>query len=161
MGMLRFTAFGTDHRRIMTPQQIDLVQDSFDRLTPVSADVARSFYQRLFEIDPTARPMFKADLEIQGGRLLEMIGVAVRLLHHPGRLVPALQALGARHLHYGVTAPHYSSVGVALLQTLGQYLGDRFTEEVRMAWEAMYTIAAREMLAGAASNPVPVSTAQP
>src|ERR1044071_2408565 len=38
-------------------------------------------------------------------------------------LVPAVQALGRRHVAYGVTERHYETVGAALLWTLEKGLG--------------------------------------
>jgi hemoglobin-like flavoprotein len=57
-----------------------------------------------------------------------------------------------RHVGYGVTDAHYGSVGAALLWTLGQGLGEAFTDEVRDAWAAAYTLLAGVMQTGAAAS---------
>ena len=55
---------------------------------------------------------------------------------------PAVQALGQRHGGYGVRPAHHTVVSEALLLTLGQGLGDAFTDELRDAWaEACTTLA--------------------
>ncbi len=46
----------------MTPDQTALVQTSFGRLAPQADAVASAFYARLFQIDPTLRALFPADL---------------------------------------------------------------------------------------------------
>ena len=38
-------------------------------IEPVAADVARTFYARLFEFDPSLRAMFLGDMEEQGRKL--------------------------------------------------------------------------------------------
>ena len=40
----------------MTPSQIDLVQSSFAKVTPIADTAARLFYDRLFELVPEVRP---------------------------------------------------------------------------------------------------------
>ena len=49
----------------MTPQQKDLVQSSFEKVLPISEQAAALFYSRLFEVDPSLRPLFKTDIEVQ------------------------------------------------------------------------------------------------
>jgi hemoglobin-like flavoprotein len=53
--------------------------------------------------------------------------------------------LGRRHLAYGVTDEHYSSVGRALIWTLEHGLGADFTPEVKEAWTTVYTALADTM----------------
>src|SRR4029450_13961299 len=107
----------------MTPHQIKLVQTSFAKVAPIAATAADLFYGRLFEIAPQVRAMFPEDLGEQKKKLMAMLGPAVAGLSHPETLMPAVQALGRRHGGYGVKAPHYASVGSALLWTLGEGLG--------------------------------------
>lgn len=65
--------------------------------------------------------------------------------------MPVLRELGRRqHVAYGVRAGHYDPVGAALLWTLGQGLGPAFTDPVREAWTAAYTLVAQTMQDGAA-----------
>jgi hemoglobin-like flavoprotein len=47
---------------MLTSIQTTLVQESFALIAPVGEDVAALFYQRLFEIDPTLRRLFKEDI---------------------------------------------------------------------------------------------------
>ncbi len=128
----------------MTPTQIKLVQDSFEQVVPIAEQAAAMFYGRLFDIDPELRSLFKTDLNEQGRKLMAMIRTAVNGLNNLDEIVPAVQALGRRHVEYGVAAADYDSVGEALLWTLEQGLGEVFTPEVKEAWTQTY-----ELLAGA------------
>ena len=134
----------------MTPQQIRLVQSSYARLKPASAEVAATFYERLFAIDPSLRALFNGDLARHGERLMHMIGAAVGLLNRPETLFPVLHALGARHVGYGVKAAHYDTLGTALLDTLAHGLGSSFTSELRSAWQHLFEVVRSEMLASPA-----------
>lgn len=129
----------------MTPQQIQLVQSTFQQIKPHADGVAQLFYQRLFELDPALRPMFKGDMARQRGMLMAMLGTAIHGLGNIDALLPQVQALGARHTGYGVTQAHYDTVGRALLDTLALGLGEGFTSSVREAWTATYTLLAGAM----------------
>ncbi|MBC5765848.1 globin family protein [Ramlibacter albus] len=134
----------------MTPQQISLVQQSFAQVRPIADTAAALFYNRLFMLDPTIRPLFKGDLNKQGQMLMSMIGSAVAGLTNLPKLAPIVRQLGVRHVPYGVTDDHYATVGAALLWTLEQGLGEDYTPEVSEAWTAAYRILSETMKAGAA-----------
>ena len=125
--------------------QKELVQTSFAQVRPIADAAAALFYGRLFELDPTLRPLFKGDMKEQGRKLMDMITLAVKGLDRPEALLPALAALGRRHAVYGVNEHDYETVGEALLWTLEQGLGPSFTPEVREAWEALYGFVAGAM----------------
>lgn len=129
----------------MTPHQVELVQTTWAKVVPISDQAAALFYGRLFELDPSLRPMFKTDIKEQGKKLMTMITVAVRGLTDLGKLVPAVEDMGRRHVSYGVEDKHYDTVGTALIWTLEKGLGDAFTSEVKEAWVTTYTILATTM----------------
>ena len=95
------------------------------------------FYRRLFELDPSLRSLFRSDLQEQGRKLIQMLGLAVAWLDRPDMLLPTIEALGRRLELYGVKTRDYQTVGEALLWTLDNGLGEAFTPEVRGAWIAV------------------------
>lgn len=128
-----------------------LVQDSWMKVEPIADTAATLFYDRLFELDPALRPLFPStDLREQKKKLMQTLTVAVRGLYRLEDLTPALEALGRRHVGYGVEDSHYDTVGQALIWTLEQGLGDAFTPEVRDAWVETYTLIAGVMQRAAA-----------
>ncbi|MBM3621995.1 MAG: hemin receptor [Alphaproteobacteria bacterium] len=135
----------------MTPEQIGLVRTSFAQVVPIREPVAELFYGRLFELDPSLRPLFKGDMKEQGIKLMAMIGTAVGGLDNRESLDPALRALGQRNIGYGVAAAHYDTVASALLWTLERSLGAAFTADVRAAWIAAYGVLAGAMIDTAAA----------
>ena len=136
----------------MTPQQIELVQQSWTKVKPISEQAAELFYGRLFELDPALKALFKGDMKAQGAKLMTMIHTAVNGLTKLDAIVPAVQALGVRHVDYGVEAKDYDTVGAALLWTLEQGLGDAFDDATRAAWTETYTILATTMKDAAAAG---------
>ena len=129
----------------MTPEQIKLVQDSYEKIVPIADDAATLLYNKLFEIAPEVKPLFKSDIKEQGKKLMTMIGTAVRSLSNLEKIVPAVQKLGRSHVDYGVKEEHYGIVAEALLWTLEQGLGEAWNEELKDAWTQAYTILATTM----------------
>jgi hemoglobin-like flavoprotein len=140
-----------------------LVQESWMQVEPIADTAATLFYDKLFELDPSLRPMFPStDLREQKKKLMQTLTVAVRSLYRLDELTPALEALGRRHAGYRVQDAHYATVGQALLWTLEQGLGAAFTPEVRDAWTETYQLIASVMQRAAreaAAEPAPVRKA--
>lgn len=136
----------------MHAAQVQLVRSTFEQVRPLAEAVATMFYDRLFVIDPSTRPLFKGDMQKQGLMLMSAIGMVVHGLDRPESIIPMVQSLGQRHVGYGVTSDHYTSVGDALLWSLGQILGTSFTPEVQAAWAAAYGMLASIMQVAAAET---------
>jgi hemoglobin-like flavoprotein len=125
----------------MKPDTERLIRESWSRFQPVAEQSAAFFYEKLFELDPGAQPLFaRTDMEAQGRKVMQMFAEIVRLLDQPEALVHEVADLGRRHVHYGVRDSQYDSVGTALLWTLERALGPAFTDDVRDAWTEAYLL---------------------
>ena len=141
----------------MDPEQIHLIRRTFSLVERQKQVAALVFYRRLFSLDPSLRPMFGADIEEQGRKLMEILSVAVSMLEQPAALAAELEKLGARHVGYGVKEEHYATVGSALIGMLGDTLDDVFDKAAEAAWVALFGFVRDSMLRGAAL--VPIKTA--
>jgi hemoglobin-like flavoprotein len=130
----------------MTPEQQVLVQTSFAKVVPIADNAAALFYEDLFQRNPRLRALFKDDMTEQRQKLMNILGTAVANLHQWNKIAAAVQALGKRHVTYGVMPADYDTVGAALIATLEKGLGDSFTPEVRDAWVACYATVVGGML---------------
>jgi nitric oxide dioxygenase len=130
----------------MNSREIALIQDSFRQVLPSLDSAATLFYARLFELDPSLRPMFHGDMREQGRKLMQMLALVVTSLSDLDKLVPVVRAMGTRHAGYGVREEHYATVGASLLWTLEKGLGPSFTAEVRAAWTGAYTLLSTAMI---------------
>lgn len=124
----------------MKVDQITLVQDTFDKIRPISEKAAKLFYNRLFELDPSLKSLFKGDMKTQGKMLMQMLDYAITGLDRLDTIVLAIQNLGICHAGYGVKDEYYETVGEALLWTLEQGLGKDFTPDVKDAWVEAYKL---------------------
>jgi hemoglobin-like flavoprotein len=80
---------------------------------------------------------------------MAMLHTVVAGLSRLDELVPIIQQLGVRHRRYGFKDAHDATVGAALLWTLEQGLGERFTPEVQAAWTSAYSMLVNIMRAAA------------
>ena len=122
----------------MTPDQVQLVQQSFAKVAPISEQAATIFYDRLFEVAPSVRTMFPDDMTEQRKKLMATLAVVVGGLSNLEAVLPAASALAKRHVNYGARPEHYPVVGGALLFTLEKGLGEGWTPPVAAAWTAAY-----------------------
>ena len=133
----------------MTPEQIDLVQKSFDAIWPVRRKLANLFYLRFFELAPDARPLFPDDLERQQLKLMDMIAAIVGALDQRELFQSLISHTGRQHAQFGVQRSHYDAFREALIWSLGEIFGAAFTPELRRAWLALYGAVQNEMLRAA------------
>lgn len=130
-------------------ETIRLVRDSVALLPAGDLGHVRVFYERLFELAPGLRSMFKSDLDMQVRKLADTLAWISANLDAPGTLMTTLQQLGVRHAGYGVIEAHYAPVGSALIHMFEVTLGDRFTSAMKQAWLETYAIISRDMERGA------------
>ncbi len=134
----------------MNATQTHLVRKSFAAVERQADVAALVFYRRLFELDPTLRPLFKSDIQEQAKKLMEMLAVALNLLERPAELAGELEELGAKHVGYGTRPEHYAIVRQALVDMFVEVMGAGFTPEMRQAWGELYDFIEAAMLRGAA-----------
>ncbi|MGE0725528.1 MAG: globin domain-containing protein [Alphaproteobacteria bacterium] len=119
-------------------------------VAPESAVLARSFYSRLFAIDPGAAALFQeVDMAVQGRRFMQALGTLVQGLDDDAISNEILEDMGIRHVHYGVAAAQYDTFGAALLWALQRALGRDWTADTADAWSAAYARIAEGMGRGA------------
>lgn len=136
----------------MSPEQRALVQTSWNTISSMGEGVAYIFYQRLFATTPAARDMFAhVDPATQVKKLIAALNTVVNGLYELETLVPALTALGKRHVSYGVEDEQYDAAGAALLWTLETVFGPRWTSDLKLAWSEAYSIVAHVMREAARS----------
>jgi len=133
----------------LSHQQVALLRESFARIKSQASIAAMIFYRHLFTLDPSLRSMFHTSIELQGRKLMDALGYTMASLEQPEELIPALEALGRRHVTYGTKDEHYATVNQAMLQTLSDCLCEQFTPQVEAAWERALCFVADAMKRGA------------
>lgn len=134
-----------DARPRLSPAESDLIRAQFARIAADADGFAIDFYDALFTLAPLVRAMFRGPMPEQRAKLVRMLAMLIAQLRSPEALAAPLAALGERHRGYGVLALDYDKVGEALLQALGQRLGNDFDEDARVAWAKLYVFVASTM----------------
>jgi len=134
-----------------TEQTLALVENSFARVTPRAARLADVFYARLFRGHPEVRSLFPFDMREQRNKLIATLATAVGCLRKPETLEPVLFELGKRHAAYGTTAEMFPLVGSALLESLADIEGEKWTPETQEAWAEIFGHIATVMKKGLAA----------
>jgi class 3 adenylate cyclase/hemoglobin-like flavoprotein len=113
-----------------------IIQTTINTILQDEARFAEKFYARVFEKDPSLRGLFKKNMVQQGRMLTHMLGGIVYSLSRPQHLKLGLRTLGQQHEKYGVKAEYYPIIREAMIETIGDQLGDENSEEVHQAWGA-------------------------
>lgn len=130
----------------MTERQILLVKNSWSYAIVRSEEAGLLFYDRLFEIAPELKSLFKTEPRDQARKLISMVTLMVSNLQKLGEIMDEIKSLAIRHRKYGVDPAYYRIVGAAFLWTLQQGLKEKWTEELEEAWADAYTIISDTMI---------------
>jgi hemoglobin-like flavoprotein len=133
----------------VTPDQLDLVRNTAQRLEAEPRRFADTFYNRLFEVAPDVRELFPEDLTAQKAKLVDEVTFLAGAAGDLPAFVARASDLGARHHGYGVHVADYDAVEQALIAAVCEVLHvDTGSAEVE-AWTRLYRLIAETMIAGA------------
>lgn len=130
----------------MTDTQINLVKTSWSYVIVQSDEAGQLFYQRLFEVAPSVKHLFKGDQKEQARKLMSMVTLIVAKLNKLEDVISEVKMLAQRHGKYGAEPAHYKVVGECLIWTLQKGLGNKWNKETEAAWIAVYGILADAMI---------------
>jgi hemoglobin-like flavoprotein len=131
---------------MITEKQIQLVKTSWSYVVVSADEAGQLFYQRLFEVAPGVRHMFKGDIKEQAKKLMNMVTLIVTKLHKLDDIINEVKSLAQRHQRYGAAPAHYQVVGECLLWTLEKGLGEKWNGETAEAWTKVYGILSDAMI---------------
>jgi hemoglobin-like flavoprotein len=121
----------------LTREQQRQIRETFAIIEPASDLVARLFYLKSVDLDPSLRKLFKSPTRVQRRKFMAAMKVAVLSLDRLQSLQPLLKLLGTRQREEGVTPNHYETFQRAWVWTLEQSLESRFPREANEAWSSL------------------------
>ncbi len=130
----------------MTPQQKDLVRQSFERMSSKKDLLSDLLYKKLFELEPKSQALFRGDMVEQRRKLIRMLQISIEHLDNPEDLQPMLFNLGQIHRSFGIEPHQFASFGSAMMFALKTVLGKDFTPDVENGWKAAYQYLASTMV---------------
>jgi hemoglobin-like flavoprotein len=132
----------------MTPEQVNLITQSFDKMWPIRRNLAAQFYSRFFEIAPDARRLFPEDMNRLHLKLMDTIAAIVGALDNRALFQSIISHTALQHARFGVSSAQFAAFGDALIWSLEEQFGSAFTPELRQAWITLYEAVQTEMMAG-------------
>lgn len=129
--------------------QIQLLEESLEKIRPRQEEFAARFYQTLFSRHPEMRPYFAhTDMVKQQQMLVAALFLIVRSLEKPQMLAVTIKGLAERHIRYGAEVNLFPYVGEALFTTFADCLGADWTIEMKQSWINAYQTITQKMLEG-------------
>lgn len=124
----------------MPPTELEMsqVKQSFEGLRPYLEPTSLFFYDALFKRAPELRELFREDLKGQGMRFMNTLGLILADMEREDGSSVNYAELGHLHATLGIRQAHFAPMGEALIDSLSEKLGDRFTPELEAAWRAAY-----------------------
>ena len=140
-----------EYSMLSSAKKINFYHMLYCRIFAISPE-AHSLFRFTAGFDPNSEELFESERLIEHGKgVIETLEAAVEMLGPSADLNPLitfLRQLGANHQRYGVLKEHYPIVGQALIETLSGAMGDKFTDDVKFAWEEIYGIVETYMMEG-------------
>ncbi len=118
----------------MTPEQINLIRQSWKKVQPISQTAGELFYDRLLDLDPDLNNHEGSDHVDQIKKMMSSLNLAVNFLEDPVSIELILDMMCQQHVGYGVFESDQENAQQAFCWTLMHGLGDAFTDEVKEAW---------------------------
>jgi hemoglobin-like flavoprotein len=98
------------------------------------------FYDRLFDVHPVCRSLFKNDPRHQGRAMVNLITFLIQSHNDAEKVHQILVDMAHRHVHqYNVKAHEYTIFGEVLIHSLSYCIGKEvFNESVTKIWTKIY-----------------------
>ncbi|GAA2721524.1 MULTISPECIES: globin domain-containing protein [Streptomyces] len=138
---------------MLSPKSAGTVRATLPAVAGALGEITSRFYTGLF----TAHPELQRDLFNRGNQAVgsqqqalagAVAGFATALLEHPDERPDAmLSRIAHKHASLGITAEQYEVVHHHLFAAIVDVLGEAVTEEVAAAWDEVYWLMARALIA--------------
>lgn len=126
------------------------VRRTLEMILPLADTFAFMFYNRFFEYEPAARPLFPANMREQRQKVIKLLAFALRGLEQPRVIEAELHRLGQHHAQYHISRQQYEHMNEAIVWAFTKVLGDKFSDEMCQAWRHGLNAITEIMLAAAA-----------
>ncbi|HEX9448855.1 MAG TPA: globin domain-containing protein, partial [Dongiaceae bacterium] len=120
----------------------ELVKGTVPVLEEHGETLTRHFYRRMFEHNPELKHLFNQGHQ-QTGQQQQALALAVlsyaEQIDDPSVLLPVLHRIAHKHASLGIRPEHYPIVGMHLLASIREVLGEAASDALIDAWAAAYS----------------------
>lgn len=122
----------------LTPEQTSAIRVSYALLSPEAERLSDRFYRDLFDRMPKLRAFFPDDMQSQGMRFMAAIGFLVDNLDDEEQMNHRLKLLAQGHAPFKLRPEAYREMQEALIDTIAEALGAKFTNDIELAWRSAF-----------------------
>ena len=134
---------------MLTLEQKELIKSTVPVLRESGFALTTYFYNRMFAHNPELKNVFNMGNQ-QNGKQSMSLALAVLAyaenIDNPGVLMNDINHIGNKHVSLNIRPEYYSIVGLHLLASIKEVLGEQATEALIGAWEAAYNQLASIMI---------------
>ena len=130
----------------LTDDDLARVRASLDHLRVNFAAHSTVFYDALFKRAPELRELFRDDLTGQGMKFMTTLDLILQKLDREDELEGEIAELGTTHRSLGVHAKDFGPMEEALIDTLREGMGEKFSPELESAWRKAYAELSANMI---------------
>lgn len=133
----------------MDNKQKSLVKATVPILKTNGTDLTKHFYARMFKHNPELKNLFNMSHQASGKQQNALAGAVLAYAEHienPIVLINALKAIGNKHVSLNISPGQYTIVGLHLISSIKEVLGDAASDELIEAWTQAYNELAQIMI---------------
>ncbi|ASK30330.1 nitric oxide dioxygenase [Chryseobacterium sp. T16E-39] len=133
----------------MDDKQKALVKATVPVLKTNGTDLTKHFYKRMFHHNPELKNLFNMSHQASGKQQNALAGAVLAYAEHidnPVVLINALKSIGNKHVSLNIAPEQYDIVGLHLISSIKEVLGDAATDELLEAWTQAYNELAHSMI---------------
>lgn len=135
----------------MTPQQTDLVKQSFSKVVCYRLRLTKDFFTRYLAAYPELESVFPENLAQHRNMFDSALLFSAKNIDNPGVLEPVLSRLGAQHQALALSPEHFLVMGDTLEETLLHAVPGAFDNQEIAAWRAAFDRLSDRMIAHGAA----------
>lgn len=122
----------------LNDDRIALIEVSFTRALRSKAELAARVYDRFFQLEPAARPLFQDDLTLQRTKITRALSFTVRAMASEAELLRMAEGLAKSHQQFHLRPDQFQHMADAILGALEDCLGAGFTPDMRSSWQLAF-----------------------
>ena len=131
----------------LNTKDIQLIKNSWEKLTENKKDVRNTFYTKMFEDDPKLKSLFRESF-LSWDNLPDSFEFMFKHLENLENVILEMKRLGLKHKTFSVEPKHFPIGRKSLVKTIEKYMDDNYTEELGLAWAKLFDYVSHYMILG-------------
>ena len=126
---------------MLSQQDIKTVKNTIPVLTAAGSAVTEHFYARMFKHNPELQHTFNMTNQKTGRQKTALFDAIIAYANHLDNLEvleEAVNRISNKHASLNIQPKDYDIVGLHLIETFRELLGDGFTDDIERAWTNAY-----------------------